>query len=143
MATVDSMGQLNRVVVGTVGDMPPGSAKIVTVSGQSVGVFNVEGEYYALRNVCPHQGGPLCEGSLSGTTESDDPSEVRWVKDGEIIRCPWHHWEFDVTTGRSLFNPNRRVRSYRTVVLPAADAVKADGDDDGRDASWVVVIEWS
>ena len=53
------------IVVGTVDEIPPGGRKIVEVAGRSIGVFNVGGEFFALRNRCPHQGGPLCEGSAA------------------------------------------------------------------------------
>ena len=50
--------------VARVGDIPPGSRKLVEIGGRSIGVFNIDGEFFALRNRCPHQGGPLCEGQL-------------------------------------------------------------------------------
>ena len=49
-----------RHVVATVEEIPPGQRKIVEVAGRSIGIFNVSGEFFALRNRCPHQGGPLC-----------------------------------------------------------------------------------
>jgi 3-phenylpropionate/trans-cinnamate dioxygenase ferredoxin subunit len=106
-------------VVGRVEDLPPGQRKIVEVGGQSIGVFNVGGTFYALKNRCPHQGGPLCQGSLNGTTLPSPPGEYCWGREGEILRCPWHGWEFDVTTGRSLWHPERcRVRAYEVTVEP-------------------------
>ena len=108
-------------VVGTVAELPPGSRKIVEVNGRSIGVFNIKGSYRALRNVCPHQGAPLCRGALSGMAEPSPPGEYRWVRDGEILRCPWHGWEFDIATGRSTFNPHKtRVRTY-DVTIEAPD----------------------
>jgi nitrite reductase (NADH) small subunit len=106
-----------RHVVGTVAEIGPGQRKIVDVEGISIGVFNVGGMFYALRNRCPHQGAPLCLGSLKGTTLPSPPGEYVWARDGEILRCHWHGWEFDVTNGRSIFNPHRvRVRSYEVTV---------------------------
>lgn len=132
--------EAKRVVVGRAEDLPPGSSVLTSLGGVSIGVFNINGKYFALRNKCPHQGGPLCLGSLTGTTDADDPSEIRWVRDGEVIRCPWHHWEFDVTTGRSLYNPERRVRTYR-VTLEPADALSSPGANASEDraSSWIVV----
>src|SRR5690242_17908379 len=106
-------------VVGKVAEIGPGQRKIVTVEGISIGVFNVGGTYYALRNRCPHQGAPLCQGSVKGTALPSAPGEYVWAREGEILRCPWHGWEFDLLTGRSLFNPHKvRVRTYEVTVEP-------------------------
>ena len=104
-------------VVATVDEIPVGGRKIVEVEGRSIGVFNVGGEFLAIRNRCPHQGGPLCLGPLVGAIESDHPGEYRHSRAGELIRCPWHAWEFDLRTGRSWFDPEHtRVRSYEVRV---------------------------
>ena len=106
-------------VVAPAAELPPGSRRVVEVEGRSIGVFNVGGTFYALRNTCPHQGAPLCEGSVQGTALPSRPGEHRWARDGEILRCPWHGWEFDLTTGRSIFNPHRtRVKRYEVTVGP-------------------------
>ncbi len=105
------------VVVGETTELPPGTRRIVEVAGRSIGVFNVGGEYLAIRNRCPHQGGPLCEGVTVGAITSDQPGEYRYERPGEIIRCPWHAWEFDLRTGASWFDPARqRVRAYEVEV---------------------------
>jgi 3-phenylpropionate/trans-cinnamate dioxygenase ferredoxin subunit len=106
-----------KYVVGTVEDIPVGSRKIVSVARRSIGIFNIDGEFYAVRNQCPHEGGPLCEGVLSGLVRSDEPGTYEYVKHGKILRCPWHMWEFDVTTGQSWFDPAKtRVRSYEATI---------------------------
>lgn len=98
-------------------ELPPGGRKVVRVAGRSVGVFNVAGEFFALRNQCPHEGGPLCEGYLSGLLQSEEPGEYSYTRKGEILRCPWHSWEFDVRTGQSWFDPAKtRVKSYQAAV---------------------------
>ncbi len=99
-------------IVGRVEDLPPGSITIVPVGKFGVGVFNVDGAYYALVNYCLHRGATLCRGYISGTVEGAEPHSFRWKREGEILRCPWHGWEFDIATGRSLAFPNRRIRSY-------------------------------
>ena len=107
--------------VAKVGEIPPGGRKIVEVAGRSIGVFNISGEFFALRNQCPHAGGPLCEGVLSGFLRSDAPGEYDYVRRGEILRCPWHQWEFDVRTGQSWFDPVKtRVRRYETSIEPSS-----------------------
>ncbi len=104
-------------IVGRVSELPVGERMIVTVERRSIGVFNVHGQFYALRNQCPHQGAPLCQGSIKGTALPSAPGEYRWAREGEILRCPWHGWEFDLTNGQSIFNPHRvRVRTYEVTV---------------------------
>ncbi|MDQ6603651.1 MAG: Rieske (2Fe-2S) protein [Chloroflexota bacterium] len=102
-----------RHVVGRVEEIPPGGRKIVTVAGRSIGIFNIGGEFFALRNRCPHQGGPLCEGLLWGMLQARAPGEVEYTRAGEILTCAWHGWEFDIRTGQSWCDPERlRVRRY-------------------------------
>ena len=100
-------------VVAVIGEIPPGGRKIAEVEGRSIGVFNLDGRFFALLNRCPHQGGPLCLGQQSGLLQARVPGEYRYTRKGEFLRCPWHGWEFDLKTGRSWFDPVRtRVRSY-------------------------------
>ncbi len=110
-----------RYVVATVAEIPPGERKIVEVAGRSIGIFNLDGEYFALRNRCPHQGGPLCLGKQSGFVRSAGPGDYQYSRQGEILKCPWHGWEFDIRTGQSWFDPAKvRVRQYEVVVTEGA-----------------------
>jgi nitrite reductase (NADH) small subunit len=107
-----------RYVVGRTADIPPGKRLIVDVAGRSIGVFNVGGTFFAVRNSCPHQGGPLCLGRTVGLATSARPGAIEYSREGEILRCPWHGWEFDLATGRSVFDPSRtRVRSYPVEIV--------------------------
>jgi nitrite reductase (NADH) small subunit len=116
-------------VVGRVAEIPPGERKIVELEGRSIGVFNVRGTFFALRNACPHQSGPLCLGKITGLLTATDQRNLELAREGEIIRCPWHGWEFDITNGRSVFNPHRlRVRSYQVTI-------EAEGESDEEDPS--------
>jgi 3-phenylpropionate/trans-cinnamate dioxygenase ferredoxin subunit len=113
---------MSRHVVARLRDFPPGSRRIVDAGGRSIGVFNLRGELLALRSSCPHQGAPLCLGIILGRTDATRPFEVSYLEDQDVIKCPWHGWEFDIRTGRSVFNPHRvRVRSYEVTVEPDAD----------------------
>jgi 3-phenylpropionate/trans-cinnamate dioxygenase ferredoxin subunit len=115
---------MGRYLVGRASELPPGQRKIVEVEGRSIGIFNVHGWFYALRNRCPHQAAPLCLGAIKGMTLPGKPGEYVWARDGEILRCPWHGWEFDITTGRSIFNPHRtRVKTYEVTMEPDDEAV--------------------
>jgi 3-phenylpropionate/trans-cinnamate dioxygenase ferredoxin subunit len=104
------------------------------VAGRSIGLFNLGGEFFALRNRCPHQGGPLCEGRVWGALEAERPGEFRYSRGGEILACIWHGWEFDIRTGQSWCEPERlRVRRYDVEVEPGA-ALAAEGAADGGPA---------
>ena len=106
-----------RHIVGKATDIPPGERQIVTIGKRSIGVFNVEGRFYAVKNICPHQGAPLCEGTLSGTMLPAGPQEYTYGLEGRVLRCPWHGWEFDVTTGEMIFVPEPvRVKTYEVAV---------------------------
>lgn len=111
----------SRHIVAAVGEIPPGGRKIVELDGRSVGVFHINGEYFALRNWCPHQAARLCEGALWSAVEGSVPGEYETSRDGEIITCPWHGWEFDIRTGQSWCEPERlRVRAYDVRVEPGS-----------------------
>jgi 3-phenylpropionate/trans-cinnamate dioxygenase ferredoxin subunit len=118
---------MTRHVVARVAEIPPGARLIVDVAGRSIGVFNVNGRFYAVRNSCPHQGGPLCLGPTVGLASAARPGEIVYSRVGEILRCPWHGWEFDLASGRSIFDPNRtRVRNYPVEIEAAAEELQAE-----------------
>jgi nitrite reductase/ring-hydroxylating ferredoxin subunit len=104
-----------RVEVCPASDLSPGERTVVAVDGlpHEVGVFNVDGDYHALANVCPHHLAPLCEGTVTGEMRSDGVGDFRMEREGEVIRCPWHGWTFDITDGSSVSNPHGPgTRSY-------------------------------
>jgi len=90
--------------VASLSDLKPGTAMAVDVNGKTIALFNVEGKIYATDNTCLHQGGPLAEGTLAG----------------EIVSCPWHQWEYNVTTGENVGNESLRLATY-TVQVDGAD----------------------
>ena len=115
-------------------EIAPGERKIVTVAGRSIGVFNVGGEYFALRNRCPHQGGALCEGQLWGVLQSERPGEFDYQPSREVLACPWHGWEFHLRTGQSWCAPEKlRVNRYAVATVAGADLVS--GADPDKDAN--------
>ena len=93
------------VKAAKVGDIPPGRVKVVEVGDEDVALCNVNGEFYALANVCTHDDGPLGEGYLLGNE----------------IECPRHGARFDVRTGEVKVLP-------AIVPVPTFD-VKVEGDD--------------
>ena len=116
---------MTRHVVASVEELPPGSRKFIEIDGRPIAVFNIKGEYFGLLNRCPHQGAALCEGPLIGLAQSKNPGEVEYTRLGEIIRCPWHGWEFDIRTGQSWCEPKRfRTRAYDVSVESGTSLVK-------------------
>ncbi len=110
-----------RYIVALADEIPAGGRKIVEVAGRSLGIFNLGGEFFALRNRCPHQGGPLCAGKTWGFAHARVPGEITYTRAGEILACAWHGWEFDIRTGRSWCEPERlRVRRYDVTIEPGA-----------------------
>ena len=92
------MGTLTKVA--TLAELAPGTARMVEVNGKEVALFNVDGKVYATTNICPHQGGPMAEGMIEGTT----------------VVCPWHAWSFDICTGVSPVNPRAKLEKYSVKV---------------------------
>lgn len=90
--------------IASVAECPPGQAIERVVAGQIVALFNVDGVYYALDGLCPHQGGPLGQGRLQGS----------------IVTCPWHGFQFDVRTGCHASIPRLTQPSL---------AVKVEGEE--------------
>ena len=124
-----------RYVVAMAGEIAPGDRKIVDVADRAVGIFNIDGEFFALRNRCPHQGGPVCTGRLAGFVDATRPGEYRYSRSGEILRCPWHGWEFDVKNGQSWYDPVRpRLRRYPVSVEPGTELIEdlVDASATGR-----------
>ncbi len=114
---------MTGIVVGKTADIPVGGRKIIVpFRGRAgIGIFNVNGAYYALRNICPHKRGPLCTGEVSGRSITTAPPSVTngfvdYERDGEILRCPWHAWQFDIATGQCLVDPAVRVKTYPIIV---------------------------
>ena len=102
-----------RHVIAAVDELPPGTRKFLEIDGRPIAVFNIKGEYFGLMNRCPHQGASLCEGPLIGLAQSKNPGEIEYTRQGEIIRCPWHGWEFEIATGQSWFDPAKtKVKAY-------------------------------
>ncbi|ESS06552.1 MAG: Rieske (2Fe-2S) iron-sulfur domain protein [uncultured archaeon A07HB70] len=98
---------------------------VVDLDGREVAVFRVDGEFLALANYCVHQGGPVCEGRLSGTLAEAPDGTLSYDHEGGVVACPWHGWEFDVRTGEALADPNYRQPTYDVVVEAGAVYVEA------------------
>jgi nitrite reductase/ring-hydroxylating ferredoxin subunit len=114
-----------RHVVAKVGEIPIGGKKLMSVKGRDIGVFNVNGEFFALLNKCPHAGASLCHGRIVGLAEASEPGQYRLSRKGELLRCPWHGWEFDIRTGQSWCDPDSVwVRRFEVTVQPGEQLSK-------------------
>lgn len=112
-------------VVAKAADITPGHKLVAKVGNRDIAVFNVDGEFYALANTCPHEGGPLCEGFITGIALSAGPNDYRIERKGEFIRCPWHGWEFDIRTGQSWCDPKSvRARQFNVRVAHGDELVQ-------------------
>lgn len=94
-----------KVAVARAADFAPGERRIVTIGRRSIGVFRVGDRFYALNNLCPHQGGPLCQGRTEGWVTASEPGRFEVTGEGELIKCPWHGWEYELSTGQSYMRP--------------------------------------
>lgn len=92
------------VKVAKKSQLEAGRGTIVEVEGNSIALFSIEGKIFAIKNVCPHATGPVGEGDL----------------EGKVVTCPWHGWQFDVTSGANQMNPEIKVETY---------PVKIEGED--------------
>ena len=116
---------MKRQVVARAVEVAPGHCKIVKVNGREIGVFNLNGEYFALANRCPHEGGPLCQGHIIPLVQSDGPGHYRLARHQEFLRCPWHGWEFEIRTGQSWCDPqSTRARQFQVKVESGETLVK-------------------
>jgi nitrite reductase/ring-hydroxylating ferredoxin subunit len=116
---------MSRHVVAATAEIPRGGKKLVTVKGREIGIFNVDGEFYALANRCPHAGGPMCEGRVGALIRSSGPGDYHLERQGEFLRCPWHGWAFDIRTGQSWCDPNdMKIRQFKVAVQDGESLAK-------------------
>jgi nitrite reductase/ring-hydroxylating ferredoxin subunit len=102
------------VVVCAADELPAWQMRTVYVNDRVpvVVAHAPEGTYRAVRGLCAHQGGMLGEGALSYLVSATEPGKYELSRRAEILRCPWHSYEFDLATGRCLTDPRLRVKTY-------------------------------
>ena len=135
---------MTRHVVARADEIKPGERKLVRLGRRELGIYNVGGEFYALANYCPHAGGSLCDGLVTGLVLSDGPGDYRLVREGEFVRCPLHGWEFDIRTGQSFCDPkSTKVRRYDVALSHGDELAKgpfvAESFEVQQDADYLVV----
>lgn len=112
-----------EVVVGRAGEIPLGGKKIVQVERRSIGIYHLESGFHGILNYCPHQGAELCKGTVHGTHRPGPAMEFTPALPGRVLRCPWHGWEFDIVTGKGLYDDRGRVSTYEVRVNEAGELI--------------------
>ncbi|RXK47979.1 Rieske (2Fe-2S) protein [Halorientalis pallida] len=102
--------------VGSEAELESGESILAEVDGIEIAVYHTEDGYFAISNFCVHQGGPLCEGPVTGTLSQDDDGKLCYDEGTQVVRCPWHGWEFDVETGEHLSRPEYSQPTYDVLV---------------------------
>jgi nitrite reductase (NADH) small subunit len=100
--------------VAKVDEIKPGEPKLVTIAGKQIGVMRdgEDGPVHAVLNFCPHAGAPICHGRIKGAVVSDAQHRVGYDSQRRVLRCPWHHWEFDLNTGGAVAAIRERIMVY-------------------------------
>jgi nitrite reductase (NADH) small subunit len=93
-------------------EIPDGAMKAVRVDGRELVLVRKGERVFALRDICPHQGTRLSTGTVSSAIRSNGVGEYSLEQRGQIVRCPWHNWEFNAEDGRCLHDPQVRVATY-------------------------------
>ena len=126
--------------IGRVSDFVPGTVYGIEVAGRACAVVRGGDRFFAVRDPCPHQGAALSGGTVAGDVPNCHVGQTQqYTRDGEVIRCPWHGWQFDLETGRSLVDPEHtRVRSY--AVRVRNDRVFVVPGESGPPAAKLVVV---
>jgi nitrite reductase/ring-hydroxylating ferredoxin subunit len=116
---------MSERLVGPRARLADGTRIAIEVDGIEIGVFEHAGTVFAFENRCPHQGGPVCEGTVLGAVRRvfDDAGRDRggtFAEDEIHLVCPWHGWEYDLATGRSIAYPSLALRRF--------DVTEREGD---------------
>lgn len=112
---------MGKHVVAEVNEIENGDRVVTELEGREIGVFKIDGEYHAYTSWCAHQSGPICEGIVGGTVEATFDRETReverqWTREGQLIRCPWHDWEYDLESGECLSKPGIRLPEHDVTI---------------------------
>jgi len=93
---------MTEYVVGKIEDIPVGTAIAVQAGRRTIAVFRVGDDFFAVNNACPHKGASLCDGEI--------------VIEEKIVRCPWHHWNWQLEDGKLQSDGRQGLRTYQVAV---------------------------
>jgi nitrite reductase (NADH) small subunit len=108
---------MEKHAVAAANEVVPGRGLVRTVGGIEIGLFAVAGGFRAYRNLCPHAGAPICRGEVTRLTVPPARPGVRFEANGEVLRCPWHAWEFYLESGEHVSDPDTRLESFPVEVV--------------------------
>ena len=111
-------------VVGRADSIAEDQHQVFDIAGRSVVVYRIGNEYFAILNYCPHQGARMCKGPVCGTNIPSEVYEYNFGRKGEIVRCPWHGWEFDIKTGNALAPIKQKLLRYEVVIADGMLGIK-------------------
>jgi nitrite reductase/ring-hydroxylating ferredoxin subunit len=97
-----------------------GERRLVELGGRMIGVFRLDGDFFALADRCPHRGAPLCSSGKVVNAVEGVGDQARVTREGALVRCPWHKWDFEIASGRCAVDARLRVRRY---------PVRVDGEE--------------
>jgi nitrite reductase/ring-hydroxylating ferredoxin subunit len=116
VTTIDGVMARSEVVVGRSSDVVEGGRSVVSVDGEEIGIFRVDGSLHAWSNYCMHLGGPVCQGLMINRVGERIDGEGRslgdYFTDEMHIVCPWHGYEYNITTGEHAADPSIRLHRY-------------------------------
>ena len=122
-------GEPKRYVVACTSEIGDGERLLVEVGGRELAIFNIDGNYRAILQRCPHAGGPLGKGAMLERVCADVPGDIRHDPDTRYLSCPWHGWLFDLETGQSWWDPaHTRARRF-PVSVEHGDAIAGAVDE--------------
>jgi nitrite reductase/ring-hydroxylating ferredoxin subunit len=113
---------MREVKLGSVSAFSDPGRKVIEIDGVEIGVFHIKGQFTAYGNICPHMGGPVCQGKILPRVEEDIAADRKsrgfvFSKTETNIVCPWHGYEFDIRTGRHQGNQKLRLRPLDVLVV--------------------------
>jgi nitrite reductase (NADH) small subunit len=113
---------MQDVDIGRASAFPNPGRRVIEVDGVEVGVFCHNGKFTAYENVCPHMGGPVCQGKIIARVEeriAEDKTSLglAFSREHTNVACPWHGYEFDISTGRHQGNPRLRLRPVKIEIV--------------------------
>ena len=108
------MTEQDTIDLGPIDSFTPGEFKLIKVGRREIGIIRLaDDRIFAVANHCPHRGAPICHGAVGGTLLPSHPDTLVYGMEDEVVRCPWHGYEFGLRTGECLFTGrSMRLRTY-------------------------------